>query len=392
MKKIYSAAILGTLLGTMAFSAIPASAQDVIIMGAPIRIHVTTTAPDVVQTGEPAEGETQEGAPAEGETEAAAPAAEVVEKEVDFLRIFGTVGKDSLLIRTDGWDEYVSKEELQTLLPDLNLKGFPALEDVAEVPQGTRGDDAVELQKALIKLKYLEGEADGAYGPGTANAVARFQEEHMLEPTGSADIYTMLLIKAMAKGMEGTVEAASKGYDSPEEKFPQIAARTMGDLNPFLEGRWRFHFDAFEDAGDIDPSFVLGNFAVDSPAIDRIQGTVSIKTLVKMDPEIHSYVLIPALVAETTGAYRPYLQGAILTSDDGTVRIDGGSSTGELDGITLTENGYVPLNLDAMELLAKGGVKTIRLLGKNTTYDVDVTYDAAGMEAFMEACKTTVAE
>ena len=57
MKKIYSTAILGTLLGALAFSALPAFAQDVTIVGAPIRIHVTGSMDGQVQTTETPEGE-----------------------------------------------------------------------------------------------------------------------------------------------------------------------------------------------------------------------------------------------------------------------------------------------------------------------------------------------
>ena len=41
--------------------------------------------------------------------------------------------------------------------------------------RGSRGDDVRELQEKLISLGYLDGNADGIYGPKTESAVLAFQ-------------------------------------------------------------------------------------------------------------------------------------------------------------------------------------------------------------------------
>ena len=52
---------------------------------------------------------------------------------------------------------------------------------------GSKGDDVVELQQALIDQGFLSGKADGAYGKGTAGSVKKFQESVGLPATGVAD-------------------------------------------------------------------------------------------------------------------------------------------------------------------------------------------------------------
>ena len=52
------------------------------------------------------------------------------------------------------------------------------------------------LQKALIKLNYLKGSADGIYGSMTENAVLSFQSEHRLREDGIAGRKTLAAIES----------------------------------------------------------------------------------------------------------------------------------------------------------------------------------------------------
>lgn len=47
-----------------------------------------------------------------------------------------------------------------------------------------------QIQQKLIALGYLEGEADGVYGPGCAMAVTKFQQANGLHVSGEADVVT----------------------------------------------------------------------------------------------------------------------------------------------------------------------------------------------------------
>lgn len=51
---------------------------------------------------------------------------------------------------------------------------------------GIQGDEVTKLQNRLSELGYYTGEVDGAYGPGTQQAVLLFQTQHGLESDGVA--------------------------------------------------------------------------------------------------------------------------------------------------------------------------------------------------------------
>ncbi len=63
-----------------------------------------------------------------------------------------------------------------------------------ELTKGSKGQEVVNMQKRLIELGYLTGGADGAYGNGTAGAVSKFQSQHNLSATGTADVDTQKLL------------------------------------------------------------------------------------------------------------------------------------------------------------------------------------------------------
>jgi len=51
---------------------------------------------------------------------------------------------------------------------------------------GVKGDEVTRLQQRLQELGYYTGEVDGQYGPGTQEAVVRFQQQHGLDADGIA--------------------------------------------------------------------------------------------------------------------------------------------------------------------------------------------------------------
>ena len=65
--------------------------------------------------------------------------------------------------------------------------------------QGDSGTQVTNLQNALAKLKYYYGEITGSYGPLTAKAVRRFQEDNDLTIDGVAGPKTIALINDQAK-------------------------------------------------------------------------------------------------------------------------------------------------------------------------------------------------
>lgn len=93
--------------------------------------------------------------------------------------------------------------------------------------QGDRGLEVQGLQQRLNWLGYDNGEADGYFGPGTAAALARFQREHGLAPTGRLD-ETVIgpLNKAVEDRARGVVPVA-------DLEDPVVAAAVSALRNGF---------------------------------------------------------------------------------------------------------------------------------------------------------------
>ncbi len=83
----------------------------------------------------------------------------------------------------------------------------------AVLRRGSRGEAVLALQRDLAALGYSL-DTDGAYGPGTAEAVRRFQAEHGLDADGIAGPRTLAgVAKALVpKGIAGTWWAGLRGW------------------------------------------------------------------------------------------------------------------------------------------------------------------------------------
>ena len=361
MKKIRNAVLSGALVGSLAFCAFPAHAQNVTVDGAPVALTLYDTVDGT----------------------------DGVEKEVSYLSIYGEAGADMLLIHADDRDVYVNKDELVSALPDLDLTKFPSVDEMSALAAANSQDTIKSVQEYLIAQGYMDGTADGIFGAKSREALSTFQAHNGLNATGEVDMFTLLIINAVRNGLEEDIVVSAKPFSSPEEKFPEIASRTSEDLMPFLDGQWRYRFDVFEENGTIDPGISLGGFSVADKDIDRITGEVSLKVLITKAAD-NSFVLTPAVVVDTVGAYRPYLQEVILTGEN-TVHLNGASSTSSIEGIFLKENGYIPLTKEALELLDSGTIRIIRVHGKNNSYDMaNLHFDKLKVKSFVEACETLI--
>ena len=68
---------------------------------------------------------------------------------------------------------------------DIDLDAWEPLE------RGAKGEVVELVQERLIELGYLDGDADGAFGPRTEEAVLAFQAAVELEETGIVDVETL---------------------------------------------------------------------------------------------------------------------------------------------------------------------------------------------------------
>lgn len=85
-----------------------------------------------------------------------------------------------------------------------------ALADYASLQVGSAGDEVAEAQRALIDLGFLEGDADGVFGPMTESAVSAFQADKGLEATGIIDKETHDALSASG-GKTGQPGGSSDG-------------------------------------------------------------------------------------------------------------------------------------------------------------------------------------
>ena len=288
------------------------------------------------------------------------------------FEVYGYMQGDLIAVNTGEAVVYVTREELEGKLPDIPTDRLPSAEGLAELTGGAHSEGVVKLQQNLIDTGYLEGTADGGYGPMTMNAVKKFQAEHRLAETGVADIYTQMVLQAAADGLPDVLETTYPTVHSPEEKFAAIISKTDADLDRYMSSEWKFSYDELEKEGLLDPSVVLGTYDVTESAadIDKIAMTASLKIRLEEDGESGKVLFTPVLCVESRGAYRPYLKDVIFGIDGGAVKSEPGTSGGELEGASLKESGYVVLSDEMLEILASKTLKVLRVEGQNQSYDL----------------------
>lgn len=127
------------------------------------------------------------------------------EKDEYIVWIYQEVHNDILknsedcVLRIGVIDDYTASDSLSPrtvdecdAIYDLDLTAPPVETansyEILEV--GSRGEAVVSLQKKLIDLGFLSGNADGIYGNATAEGVRQFQESEDLPETGEADAAT----------------------------------------------------------------------------------------------------------------------------------------------------------------------------------------------------------
>lgn len=117
--------------------------------------------------------------------------------------------------RADGDYGMMSREAMRLFQLANGLSGDGELTDesVELLLSGeVQGDETRAAQARLIALGYLNGKADGKFGPQSAAALKRFQEKHGLEATGELDDATReALFSEEAKRVYPTLNSESDG-------------------------------------------------------------------------------------------------------------------------------------------------------------------------------------
>lgn len=126
---------------------------------------------------------------------------------------------------------------LLTAMPALAGNDYGGLSERPILRRGASGAEVTELQKALISKGYMDGPADGFYGPGTEDAVAAFQRRNGFSGlpgyAGVATLFTQAVLygdRAMSAGSMGAISGSAGGQYS----LRSGEVRTLGKLSNSL--------------------------------------------------------------------------------------------------------------------------------------------------------------
>lgn len=103
------------------------------------------------------------------------------------------------------------------------------------IKRGSKGQDVIELQKALSALGFNTGNIDGQFGPATELQVERFQESRELLPDGIVGKGTLRQInEALVAVGESDLKFKIGDHPDPEEpakrmKWVKVDADKVGD-------------------------------------------------------------------------------------------------------------------------------------------------------------------
>ena len=290
--------------------------------------------------------------------------------EVTDFSVWGYTEPGVLLVQIGSRQVHVARENLEALLPQLDLNSFPDVTGKETIQAGSAQDEVKGVQEALSSLGFLNGAADGIFGQGTSSAIRSFQTAHGLPDTGVADLATQLALQSAAAGtLDQLIEVIYPSEITVENRFGELADKIDADLEKYLDPSWKFSYDVFEGRGSLDPGLSVGTYAVQDPAIDRITMTMNVKVVLNRPEGEEKVELIPALTVDSRGAYRPYVQDVILQSGVDVCTVKGAVITGDLNGTVLTEKAYIPMTGDAVTFIEEHETVNMRLEGKNDAYD-----------------------
>lgn len=108
---------------------------------------------------------------------------------------------------------------------------------------GVQGDEVTRLQQRLAELGYYTGEVDGAYGPGTQEAVLLFQQQHGLADDGVAGEQTRQMLYSQnaqpfvpTPAPVQTPSSLSKGAEGDSVKEMQERLKALGFYDGECDG------------------------------------------------------------------------------------------------------------------------------------------------------------
>ena len=227
---------------------------------------------------------------------------------------------------------YVPVTELEEKIPALDLSALPSVSNWTNLAYGSTGSMVQQLQTELIAKGFLDGAADGDFGSGTQAAVNAYLESIGLAQTGIVDAAAWLMLQ---------------GEDTAL-------------LERFLDPAWKLPYDSFEETGVIRKTLASDIYSDHSRAVDRI--SMDLAAALYLQPgEDGMLEAVPTLLISSVGAYRPYIQSAVLSCDGENTELSVLAVESAINGSDVTEAVYLELTPEAAECIAQMEHCAIRL-------------------------------
>ena len=291
---------------------------------------------------------------------------------------FQLIGQDD-----DGYLVYGDKRILKTsrsnllqvagAISDATLAALPTVNSYTTLEKGDKGDKVVKMQTGLKKAGYLDGSADGDFGPGTERAVTNFQERMGLKATGVADAYTQMLIDSMAAS-EVSVDVKA----DPKMRFASIANKTDADLTVAVDQNLTLNYDDISGTGMISNNNSI-QYSVPSAAdIDKCDFVVHFG--LKINQGSDGVITIdPAMEVTSVSVRRPVIQEVTLKSGDERYTLPVTTLKSSISGVKSKELATIVMDKTVASMLAKcadKGELKIRITCKYNSYDITVAKES----------------
>ncbi len=140
------------------------------------------------------------------------------DEEIEFL--MSEYAPYAPVVETEPASEETSPAEDETVEEETTAPAIEENDDVTTFTNGDYNDDIYEIQAELADLGYFNDDATGYYGDLTESAVADFQSQNGLEPTGEVDelTYAAIFASTALENPEAIDDANDAETLTPPEK------------------------------------------------------------------------------------------------------------------------------------------------------------------------------
>ena len=235
------------------------------------------------------------------------------------------------------------------------------------IERGFSGDIAMELQKALEKLGYLEaGASDGQFGLKSVTAMQAFQASQNFETTDEFEPNLQMLLLSMASAQRdvSVVDAHTL--------YAAIADRTDANLDEIYDSGLTFDYDDFTGEGLIYDGATLQVDASGEADIDQHEFSVRVGLYVS-ENEAGEVSVVPAMLIDCLCARRPMMTDVIMRSGDSRLTVKVSKLTNDLSGARSVEHAVITLDEEGAALLsavAETGELRLRVNGRYESFDI----------------------